>query len=335
MRFRTHQEEAKSASRRLVFLFIVTVIVTVAAVDWMVWLVWKFHFGVFAMPPHFHEANIAVTLLIILSGCALQSINLQKGGAHIARTLGATEVLRASPGNSQQAINIVDEMALAARVRAPRLFILESDAINAFAAGWTPSESIICITTGSQERLTRSELQGVIAHEFSHILHGDTRINMRMTSLVYGLQMIYSMGLKLMSVSEGDRNRRNQLGFFLGLALVVSGSVGWFAGRLLQASVSRQREYLADASAVQFTRYTDGIGGALRKIAHQTETSGVRLEMSSNAAGLAAHMMLSAPEFVGSRWLAGHPPVATRIERIYGRRIGPLSSNKQLKETEG
>lgn len=309
-------------------LFVLTVIATVAAVDCMVWLVWKFHFGVFAMPPHFHEANIAVTLLIILSGCAIQSFNLQKGGAHIARSLGAREVLRAKPGASQQAINIVDEMALAAGVRAPRLFLMESDAINAFAAGWSPSESIICITTGSQDRLTRNELQGVIAHEFSHILHGDTRLNMRMTSLVYGLQMIYSMGLKLMSVSDGDRSRRNQLGFFLGLALVISGSVGWLAGRLLQASVSRQREYLADASAVQFTRYTEGIGGALRKIAHQTESSGVRLQMTAGEAGLAAHMMLSAPSFVGSKWLAGHPPVNMRIERIYGRKINHLSSAK-------
>jgi hypothetical protein len=160
-------------------------------------------------------------------------------------------------------------------------------------------------------------LQGVVAHEFSHIVHGDTRLNMRLVGLVWGLQMIWGLGVSLWS--EDEQGRRGA-GALFGLGLMAVGSLGWLAGRLLQAAVSRQREFLADASAVKFARHIDGLGGALRKIADQ-QARRVKGLASAHAASL-AHLLLSSD--VASRgawrqWLATHPPLAERLSRLYGR----------------
>ena len=168
---------------------------------------------------------------------------------------------------------------------------------------------MVAVTRGALERLTRAELQGVVAHEFSHLVHGDTRLNMRLIGLVWGLQMIWGLGAVAVGAQTSDGRRG--LGALFGLGLMAVGSLGWAAGRLLQAAVSRQREFLADASAVKYTRVVDGLGGALRKIADQ-QLQG-RADLKSPHAASLAHLMLAQRR--RARRLAravAHPPAAGR-----------------------
>src|SRR5262249_43835400 len=165
--------------------------------------------------------------------------------------------------------NVVEEMALAAGVPVPPVYVLEEPGINAFAAGYAPGDAVVAVSQGCLNYLTRDELQGVVAHEFSHILNGDMRLNIRLIGLIFGIMALSIIGRILMLTSGGrSSGRQGSRGglMLLGLGVFVLGLVGAFFGRLIMAAVSRQREYLADASAVQFTRNPDGIGGALKKI---------------------------------------------------------------------
>jgi hypothetical protein len=200
----------------------------------------------------------------------------------------------------------------------------KDDAINAFAAGWDGDDAVVAVTRGALERLTRAELQGVVAHEFSHLVHGDTRLNMRLVGLVWGLQMIWGLGLSLW---EPDERGHRGVGALFGLGLLAVGSLGWAAGRLLQAAVSRQREFLADASAVKYTRFVDGLGGALRKIADQQLHGRAGLH-SAHATSL-AHLLLSS-RGAGGGWRVlwhTHPPLAERLRRLYGHEVMPVAAN--------
>lgn len=328
MSFRANQERAKANSRRLVLLFIAVLSATVLSVNVLVDLVWRFQFAGFGLPPHFHLANTLFTLLVIFAGWLASAIALRTGGAEVARMIGAQEVFRANPGPYGRLVNIVDETALAARVRKPRVFVIDDDAINACAAGWDIRDSVICVTRGAIDRLTRSELQGVVAHEFSHILQGDVRLNMRLISLTNGLEGVSHLGFKLLQPFQSGRDRRGGGLFFIGGALILAGSIGWLAGRFLQAAVSRQREFLADAGATQYTRSVDGLGGALRKIGHQQHVEGISVSLPVGTANLVAHMMLSEPgepgriaRLVPRGWFSSHPSLQDRLERLYGRRM--------------
>jgi hypothetical protein len=210
-------------------------------------------------------------------------------------------------------------MAIATGLKPPRVFVLDREqAINALAAGWEPQDSVIAVTRGALDRLTRAELQGVVAHEFAHILNGDTRLNMRLIGMVFGLQMVSNLGRTMM---EPDEQGRRGPGALIGLALVAAGSIGWLAGRLLKAGVSRQREYLADAYAVQFTREPSGIGDALRKIDSQLRR-GQRLQHVN--AEVVSHLLLSSDTLLKAGALATHPSIAERLRRIFGHSMEPL-----------
>ena len=324
MRFRRHQEAAEQQTRQLIALFALVVIGLVIAVNLVLaliyWVTVPFARG---LPTYFIETNTGLVLLFVLGGCYVESMRLHKGGPHVAELAGARPAQ--TGGNDehsrreQRFVNVVQEMAIASGQRpAPQAWVLpRDDAINALAAGWQGEDSVVVVTRGALERLTRAELQGVVAHEFSHIVHGDTRLNMRLVGLVWGLQMIWGLGLSLWS--EDEQGRRHA-GALFGLGLMAVGSLGWLAGRLLQASVSRQREFLADASAVKFARHVDGLGGALRKIADQ-QARRVKGLASAHAASL-AHLLLSsdlAPRGGWRRSLATHPPLAERLSRLYGR----------------
>ena len=324
MRFRQHQDDARQATRRLLVLFLCTVALTVVCANGALALIWRLHSGgFFGFPPWFFQTNTLVALGFILGGCWLETQRLRQGGAHVAQMLGAREVREPRGPAERRLRNVVDEMAIAAGLKAPRVFLLEhDDAINAFAAGWEQQDSVVAVTRGAIERLTRDELQGVVAHEFGHILNGDTRLNMRLIGYVFGLQMIFNFGRSL--TLPTDAHGRRSAALVPGLALMAAGFLGWMAGRVLQAAVSRQREFLADAHAVQFTRLPQGIGGALRKIAHQAARGEARLQ-SANAA-VVAPLLLSALGSRGMRWLATHPPLPERLRRIYGRRMGPLEA---------
>ncbi len=323
MRFREQQEQARVATRVLVVLFAFTVLLTVAGVNAALALAWGLQFGgLVGYPRWFFETNTLVTLGFVLGGAWLESLQLRGGGAHVAELLGGREVVEPHTGVEKRLRNVVDEMAIASALKPPRVFVLDGeDAINALAAGWEPEDSVIAVTRGALERLTRDELQGVVAHEFAHILHGDTRLNMRLIGMVYGLQMVFTFGRMLMRVD--DRGRRGPT-LLAGLALVVAGSVGWACGRLLKAGVSREREHLADAAAVQFTRQPTGLGNALRKVAMQLQR-GERIRHVN--AEVVSHLLLSSDTLVAGGWLATHPPIRERVRRLFGRDMPPLADD--------
>ena len=202
-------------------------------------------------------------------------------------------------------------------------------AINAFAAGHSINDAVIAVTRGTLTRLSRDELQGVIAHEFSHVLNGDMRLNLRLIGVLHGLLIVAIAGRLLLEVGGPQPGRKQQrrsgnalaILFFAGIALWILGYIGVFFGRLIKAAVSRQREFLADASAVQFTRNPDGIGGALRKIGGLTETTGLGTRIDHPQAEALSHLFLGAarPSFVRGLF-ATHPSLEERVQRIYGRK---------------
>jgi Zn-dependent protease with chaperone function len=324
MRFRRHQEAAEQQTRQLIGMFVLVVIGLVVAVNLVLALIfWLTVPFARSLPTYFIETNTGLVLLFVLGGCYVESMRLHKGGPHVAELAGARP---AQPGGNdehsrreQRFVNVVQEMAIASGQRpAPQAWVLpRDDAINALAAGWRGEDAVVVVTRGALERLTRAELQGVVAHEFSHIVHGDTRLNMRLVGLVWGLQMIWGLGVSLWSADELGRRHAGAL---FGLGLMAVGSLGWLAGRLLQAAVSRQREFLADASAVKFARHVDGLGGALRKIADQ-QARRVRGLASAHVASL-SHLLLSSDLVPRGGWrrsLATHPPLSERLSRLYGR----------------
>jgi Zn-dependent protease with chaperone function len=247
------------------------------------------------------------------------------GGSAVAESVGGRRV---DPHTTDLAerrlLNVVEEMALASGIVMPGVFILDDEpAINAFAAGLTTSDAVVAVTRGTLEKLTRDELQGVVAHEFSHILNGDMRLNLRLTSLIFGILVLGLIGRGIISSLgrtrvASSRNSKNSGGLIAaigaaGLGLLVIGYVGYFFGRLIQAAVSRQREFLADAAAVQFTRNPAGIGGALKKIAGYAMGSSL-----AHAKSAAIGHFFFAQGFrstFGGLW-ATHPPLEVRIRAI-------------------
>ncbi|WNC70015.1 M48 family metallopeptidase [Thalassotalea nanhaiensis] len=256
---------------------------------------------------------IGVTVCaVIFAGSAYKSMSLGHGGKAIAEMLGGRLVSHSTSDiNEKKLLNVVEEMAIASGTPVPAVFLLEHEyGINAFAAGFKNSDAVIGVTRGCIDDLTRDELQGVVAHEFSHILNGDMRLNMRLIGVLHGILLMGYIGYYILRSVRGSR--KNTLPIIgLGAGLVVIGFGGNFFGNLIKASVSRQREYLADASAVQFTRSKDGIANALNKI------SSVGSVLDSPQAPQMSHAYFSTgvSSFVESMF-ATHPPIDKRIKRI-------------------
>lgn len=246
-------------------------------------------------------------LLVIMGASVFRSLGLREGGGVVARSLGGTRVDRSTTDPDLRRLrNVVEEMAIASGVPVPEIYVLDAEsAINAFAAGHAPANAAIAVTRGTLTSLTREELQGVIAHEFSHILNGDMRLNIRMIGWLFGLMVIALLGRMLLRLAPNSRKAGAGV-VVMGLALFALGSVGRFLGQIIQASVSRQRERLADASAVQFTRNPGGLKGALLKIASWPAAG----RLASARVDEVAHMLF-VPGLNGL--LATHPPMAERI----------------------
>jgi len=325
MRFFKLQRDARGETRRLLFVFALTVALLVVAVNAALALAWGLTWGFWmpgalTYPRHFFAVNTGVTLLFVLGGWWVETSRLADGGGvRLGEQMGARLAQPSGNLDEQRFCNIVDEMAISSGMKRPQPMVLARDeGINAFAAGWDEDDSVVAVTQGAMDYLTREELQGLVAHEFSHIAEGDTRLNMRLVGMVFGLEMLFRMGQTLF---EPDTKDRRMAAALLGLAIMAAGWLGWLAGHALQAAVSRQREYLADARAVQWTRSRDGLGGVLRKVLSQ-QRAGV---MPRQVGSLVQHMLLVAN--TGGRpehWLDSHPPLAQRIRRIYGRDMGPL-----------
>jgi Zn-dependent protease with chaperone function len=252
------------------------------------------------------------TLVVVVFGSLYKTAALAKGGSAVADSLGGRLVNPNTTDPDERKLrNVIEEMAIASGVPVPRIYVLDDEkGINAFAAGHSPSDAAIGVTRGCMTRLNRDELQGVIGHEFSHILNGDMRLNLRLMGVVFGILCLAVIGRILLYSRSRSSKDKNPL-MLLGLALIIIGAIGVFFGRLIQAALSRQREFLADASSVQFTRYPAGLSGALQKI------GGAGSKVEAAHAGEASHMFFGnglGKPFLGV--LATHPPLDERIRAI-------------------
>jgi Zn-dependent protease with chaperone function len=260
-----------------------------------------------------HPRPTLFTTLLVAGfiGCAsyFKMLQLRAGGGYVARSVGGVRVERSTQDPKRRMLhNIVDEMALASGVPAPEVYVLEQESgINAFAAGHSPANAAIAVTRGSLQRLNREQLQGIIGHEFSHILNGDMRLSIRLMGLVFGLMIVALAGRFLLRV--GVRSEKGALpAFAIGLLIAAIGQIGLWGGRILQAWISRKRECLADASSVQFTRNPEGLKQALVRAA----AMGTR-RFSSTDMEQVAHMLFVSG---GQRLLATHPPLLERIQAL-------------------
>lgn len=311
MNFFAHQAQARRQTRRMLVMFALAVVMIVAAVDVVLLTVFD-RDGQGIGSGGLALASAAVLLVIVL-GSMYRIATLRGGGAAVARQLGGTQVGGGARNFAHRRLyNVVEEISIAAGVPMPEVFVLEQEAgINAFASGYAPSDAAITVTRGALEKLTREELQGVIGHEFSHVLNGDMRLNIRLIGVVFGILVIATIGRKIAELAAHGRGKDAAAPALIGLALFLVGYIGVVLARLIKASVSRQREYLADASAVQFTRQTEGIAGALKKIAGLAEGS----RLASSDKEEVAHMLFG--DGVGySALFATHPKIELRIKRL-------------------
>jgi Zn-dependent protease with chaperone function len=324
MNFFQRQSQTRRMSRYLVLLFALAVIAVVLAVDLVVLTVLvssqseelaQPNVGWIAQFPGAMFWSTVGVLAVIGLASLYRSVSLSQGGGVVARSLGG---VRVSPDTTDPAqrrlLNVVEEMSIASGVPMPEVYLLEQElGINAFAAGHTPANAAVAVTRGTLDTLKRDELQGVIAHEFSHILNGDMRLNIRLMGLLFGLLVIALIARTVLRYGPRGNSGKKGNGaaaiMLAALAVLVIGYVGLFFGRLIQAAVSRNRESLADASAVQFTRDPGGLRGALVKIG--AVSSGSRLQNPDVEE--VAHMLF-APGM--SRLFATHPPLLARLRAI-------------------
>jgi len=332
MDFFSAQDQARRKTRWLIFLFVVAIVSLVVLTNLFIMLFAEYSTDYYVQDhtpatfwdqfnwQRFTGIGLGVTA-VILMGSFIRSLSLRGGGRSVAEMMGGRLVSGNPRGPlEQRLLNVVDEIAIASGTPVPQVYVMDGEAgINAFAAGFTSGDAVVAVTRGTLEKLNRAELQGVIAHEFSHIVNGDMRLNIRLIGVLFGILMVALIGRLLFrwgalsSSSSRDNNGGLPL-ILLGLGLLILGYVGVFFGNLIKASVSRQREYLADASAVQFTREPAGIAGALKKIGGDVQGSLIvhpdAEELSHAYFGEGIHYHLFNSLF------ATHPPLEQRIRRI-------------------
>lgn len=331
MDFFEAQEHARKRTSRLVVLFALAVLSTIGLSYLAIMallntqrashtygpsnLVW-FDPGVLA-------EVAAGTLAVVGLASLYKWSQFRTGGSTVAEGVGGR---RLDPGTTdlheKRLLNVVEEMAIASGIPVPLVFVLDNEAgLNAFAAGLTPNDAVVAVTRGTMEKLSRDELQGVVAHEFSHILNGDMRLNVKLAAIVFGILVIGLTGAGILrGVGMGGVRVRGRSGggvvaiLAIGLVLLVVGYIGYFFGRLIQAAVSRQREFLADASAVQFTRNPGGVSGALKKIGGYAIGS----HLGTHKAAEIGHFFFAEgfDHVLFNDFLASHPPLDTRIRTI-------------------
>jgi Zn-dependent protease with chaperone function len=335
MNFFEHQDRARRKTKQLVLLLalavIALIVITTLAVAALVYLsghaeaeAYDQRYGFWLGVIHalsletFFWIALAVGSVVFL-GSLFRFAQLGAGGRAIAEALGGRLLLgHTTDPDERKILNIVEEMAIASGTPVPPVYLMEDNAINAFAAGYHPQDAVIGITRGCIAQLSRDELQGVIAHEFSHIFHGDMRLNMRLVALLYGILIIGLIGefivrsRRVSSLATSSRDKSPGGILLVGVGLLVIGYTGTFFGNLIKAAVSRQREFLADASAVQFTRNPDGIAGALKKIGASSAGS----TLHNHHAAEFSHMYFSQGVKLFFNMMATHPPLSERIKRI-------------------
>jgi heat shock protein HtpX len=318
MNFWEAQRRAKAKTALYVVIFIVLTLVAASLAEWAMRFFAADSYGNPEIP------YVGLGFLGLTFGVAgFNYMNyLQSGGSYVAESVGA-ELVDPNTRNpkERQLMNIVEEIAIATSLPIPPIYILEAQEINAFAAGTSPDNAAITVTRGCLNLLNRDELQGVLAHEFGHIYHRDMTIGMRVAAMIMGFFIVTYIGLRLLEGSsyssrrnnDEDRRGGNSIAV-LAIIFLVAGSITWFFGSILQAMVSRQREYLADASSVQYTRNPSGIANALRKIAQSNISDMPRSGIPFS------HLYFNEHASFWARIFATHPPIEDRIAAIEGGR---------------
>jgi Zn-dependent protease with chaperone function len=326
MNFFERQAAARSQSKRLLLLFICAVFAIIGAVSGGVFLMLLLGAdarelqrvggaaGLLADSAGLLLFTALATALVIGAASLYRVASLRGGGVAVARAMGGREVSEDTRDPELRRLrNVVEEISIASSLPVPAIFVMEDEpGINAFAAGYSPGDAAVAVSRGALLHLNRDELQGVVAHEFSHVLNGDMRINIRLMGVLFGILALGVIGARVLELTRGGRNSRDAAPVvIIALILMIVGYVGLFFGRLIKAGVSRQREFLADASAVQFTRQTHGIAGALKKIGGLQVGS----KLASAETEEVAHMLFG--EGMGfSGLFATHPPLHARIKAL-------------------
>ena len=353
MNFFEHQDQARKNTKKLIFLF-VSAVVSLIAITTMVVASFLYYFefhnnkrfqnydsgGGFFVSSFVSWELIGIISFfvgsLILCGTLYKLRQLSQGGDVVATSLGGTLIAQDSDdADERKALNVVAEMAIASGTPIPNLYRLDESGINAFAAGTKPQNAAIGLTSGCISSLSRDELQGVVAHEFSHILHGDMLINMRLSGTLHGILMIGLIGRSMMHGNRRSRlsssKRSGNNAAILGIALLAVGYIGIFFGKMIKSAVSRQREFLADASAVQFTRNPLGISGALKKIGGNH----THAQLTHPASEEFSHLFFGnalAPSL--NQLFATHPPLEQRINRIEPNWNGSFVSSSTANEPQ-
>lgn len=343
--FFEQQDAARRNTKVLVLLFALAVAGVVIAVDLVLAAAYVQFAGDLPLP---HGAGLwarhrvvppallgwgaAITAAVILGVSIRKVIQLAQGGRKVAEMVGARRV-RPDTNDllERRYLNVVEEMAIAAGMRVPAAYVMDGEpGINAFTAGYEPYDAVVVVTRGALEKLNRDELQGVIGHEFSHILNGDMRLNVRMLGVLAGIVFVGQVGEFLMRSQRGDSRQAGvRGGGWIGLALFVIGYVGLFFARLIKAAASRQREFLADAASVQFTRNPDGIAGALDRI--RAEPAGALIR-ERHAEDLSHMFFADSVSLWFERLFATHPPIEQRIRRVHPRFQPALYRSRRARE---
>jgi Zn-dependent protease with chaperone function/uncharacterized tellurite resistance protein B-like protein len=329
MNFYEHQDRARRTTALLGCYFVFAVVLTVVAINVIAWL-GVASFDVNPEPLTYSRwlerpyAGLitAMVLIIIIGTSVATSLRLSAGGAALARILKARRVdPDTRDAGERRLVNVVDEMSIAAGIPAPVLYLLDEEpGLNAFVAGMRPSEAVLMITRGALATFSRDELQGVVAHEYNHILNADMRLNLHLMGALAGLIVVGQIGRFMLHSGRYSRSRGSAHIALAGVAILGVGFIGSFFGAVIKAAISRQREFLADASAVQFTRNPDGIAHALYRIKMH---HGGSLLASHHAEDISHFCFGESVHYALSRVMASHPPLQQRIRAISPHFVTP------------
>lgn len=342
MNFFEHQQQARKQTKKLVAYFFAAIVAIVVLANLALFFATCslstacVGIGDYLKMPISWFLSLGILLVIFLTSLVRWSQMKRGGGFKAVAMVDATRIDFSSQDPlERRLINVVEEMSIAAGVPIPSLFVMKNESgINAFVAGTEPQNTCLAVTQGCLETLSRQELQGVVAHEYSHIFNGDMRMNIQLIGLLAGILVIGQLGEFLARMGGHSRGNRKNDGAqiaIVGIALMIVGYVGLFFGRLIKAAISRQREYLADASAVQYTRDNQGIANALFKI--QTRYQGSHL--SSAKAEEVSHMCFERTGTIKffSDLLSTHPDVQLRIDRLDAN-FQPTSTHENIDSTD-
>ena len=343
MNFFEQQDIARRNARLLTLLFLIAVflliVLTNAVLALFLWFAQDYNVysgsreGISGFRDYFSWARFGGIGMAVSATVALvvlvKWLQLSTGGKTVAESMGGTRILaQGNDPGERRVLNVVQELALAANMPVPAVYVMNDErGINAFAAGITPADAVVAVTRGTIEQLKRHELQGVIAHEFSHILNGDMRLNIRLAAMLKGITFVGDVGHFLLRSSHrrrGSSSKSDSALPLLGLGLLIVGWLGGMAAGFIKAAISRQKEYLADASAVQFTRNPDGIADALKVIGGYVPGTLVHAARANEL----SHIFFGQIQHRLWQVFATHPPIEDRIKRLDPRWDGKVIERK-------